>query len=81
MASKQVEVPEGIKRFGWVLGADGENGGIDQRSDGAFFRVSDLPPIYEHFSDRLLFELKYKLEPYTIKQIEDGLSTLEINGS
>jgi hypothetical protein len=52
--SKQVEVPAGIQRFGWVLGADGEHGGIDPKPDGSFIRVSDLEALYKHFSDRLL---------------------------
>lgn len=30
-----------VERFGWVLGADGENGGIDRRDDGGFVRYSD----------------------------------------
>jgi hypothetical protein len=32
---------EGVERFGWVLGADGENGGIGRRADGGYVRHSD----------------------------------------
>jgi hypothetical protein len=47
--SKQVEVPEGIKRFdcdirSMMFGAE----------EGHWIRVEDLPAIYKHFSDRLL---------------------------
>jgi hypothetical protein len=27
-----------VERYGWVLGADGEHGGIDRRPDGGFVR-------------------------------------------
>jgi hypothetical protein len=43
--SMEGQVPPGVERYGWVLGADGEHGGIDCRPDGGLIRVSDLPTI------------------------------------
>ena len=48
--SKQVEVPEGVKR----LDPDFDYEEMEPSPAGDYIRVSDLPALYEHFSDRLL---------------------------
>ena len=78
--SKQVEVPEEIgeelARSRWERAwpdtpwdsIDPDATGVRQAAHADLHAV--LPLIYKHFSDRLLFELKYETEPYTIEQIE-----------
>lgn len=36
-----------VERYGWVLGADGEHGGIDRKPDGGFVRYSDYEKMRE----------------------------------